>query len=219
MSLRDQLPRIIACDPRFPVDAYAFVLEALDHARTPEAQRPRAWATRPGPARPCPGRPSAKRPAAAPAGHVTGRELCHSVRKLALGQYGLLAAAVLGHWGIRSTSDIGDIVYNMIATGDLEKTPSDSRSDFNNVYDFATAPAAQAGPGATTSPPERGTSRHRPALPTRRPSRYPAKGGSTVKPISARRRFAAALARLPRLGGRARRDGRHVFDASARAAR
>ena len=70
---------------------------------------------------------------------MTGRELCDSVRKLALSQYGLLAAAVLGHWGIRSTSDIGDIVYNMIATGDLEKTPSDSRSDFNNVYDFATA--------------------------------------------------------------------------------
>ncbi len=70
---------------------------------------------------------------------MTGRELCDSVRKLALSQYGLLAAAVLGHWGIRSTSDIGEIVYNMIATGDLEKTPSDSRSDFNNVFDFATA--------------------------------------------------------------------------------
>ncbi len=70
---------------------------------------------------------------------MTGRELCESVKKVALGQYGLLAATVLAHWGIRSTSDIGDIVYNMIAAGDLEKTPSDSRADFDNVYDFATA--------------------------------------------------------------------------------
>jgi uncharacterized repeat protein (TIGR04138 family) len=58
---------------------------------------------------------------------------------LALRQYGLLAAAVLNHWGVRSTSDIGDIVYNLIAAGDLEKTASDSRSDFDDVFDFGTA--------------------------------------------------------------------------------
>src|SRR5262249_30255988 len=72
-------------------------------------------------------------------GHVSGQELCHSVRTLALGQYGLLASTVLAHWGIRSTSDIGDIVYNMIANGDLEKTPQDSRSDFDDVFDLRAA--------------------------------------------------------------------------------
>ena len=46
---------------------------------------------------------------------------------------------MLDHWGVRSTSDIGDIVYNLIAAGDLEKTPSDSRSDFDDVFDFETA--------------------------------------------------------------------------------
>ena len=58
---------------------------------------------------------------------------------MALRQYGLLAATVLDHWGVRSTSDIGDIVYNLIAAGDLEKTPNDSRSDFDNVFDFEAA--------------------------------------------------------------------------------
>jgi uncharacterized repeat protein (TIGR04138 family) len=138
MSLRNQLPRIIACDPRFPVEAYAFVLEALDHARTHKLKAMgRGLADKP---------PASGKGRARPRGrrnprvsHVTGRELCESVRKLALAQYGLLAVTVLGHWGIRSTSDIGDVVYNMIATGDLEKTPSDSRADFNNVFDFATA--------------------------------------------------------------------------------
>ena len=46
---------------------------------------------------------------------------------------------MLDHWGVRSTSDIGEIVYNLIAAGDLEKTPSDSRSDFDHVFDFETA--------------------------------------------------------------------------------
>ena len=42
-------------------------------------------------------------------------------------------------WGIRSTSDLGEIVYNLIAAGDLEKTPEDARADFDSVFDFDTA--------------------------------------------------------------------------------
>ena len=50
-----------------------------------------------------------------------------------------MAITVLDEWGIRSTSDIGEIVYNLIASGDLDKTASDKRSDFDNVFDFAKA--------------------------------------------------------------------------------
>jgi uncharacterized repeat protein (TIGR04138 family) len=135
MSLRNHLPRIIALDPRFSIDAYAFVLEALDHARMQKLNALRARADAAGSPRSRRAARTRRRGSQA-LGHVSGQELCHSVRTLALGQYGLLAATVLAHWGIRSTSDIGDIVYNMIATGDLEKRPSDSRSDFDNVYDF-----------------------------------------------------------------------------------
>ena len=139
MSLRNHLPRIIALDPRFSIDAYAFILEALDQARIQKINTLRA---REGEA---PSRPRSRRSSrkgargAQQVGHVSGQEVCHSVRRLALGQYGLLASTVLAHWGIRSTSDIGDIVYNMIATGDLEKTPADSRADFDNVFDFEQA--------------------------------------------------------------------------------
>ncbi len=141
MSLRNRFPRIIASDPRFSIEAYAFILEALDHARVHKLHsinRAEAQSAPGSPKR----RPTSSRARARKdqrAGHVTGRELCESVRKVALSQYGLLASTVLAHWGIRSTSDIGDIVYNMIAVGDLEKTPSDSRADFDNVFDFATA--------------------------------------------------------------------------------
>jgi uncharacterized repeat protein (TIGR04138 family) len=133
MSLRNHLPRIIALDPRFCIDAYAFVLEALDHARI---QKLNALKSRAGGGS---SRSRARRRGPQGVGHVTGQELCHAIRTMALSQYGLLAATVLAHWGIRSTSDIGDIVYNMIATGDLERTPTDSRSDFDNVFDFEKA--------------------------------------------------------------------------------
>ena len=46
---------------------------------------------------------------------------------------------VLNQWGIRSTSDLGEIVFNLIASGDLEKTASDSRADFDDVFDFEAA--------------------------------------------------------------------------------
>ena len=46
---------------------------------------------------------------------------------------------MLDQWGIGATSDLGEIVYNLIASGDLEKSPFDSRSDFDHVYDFEAA--------------------------------------------------------------------------------
>jgi uncharacterized repeat protein (TIGR04138 family) len=58
---------------------------------------------------------------------------------LAHEQYGLLAKLVLASWGIRSTSDFGEIVYNLIRIGRLSKSPRDRREDFDNVYDFEQA--------------------------------------------------------------------------------
>jgi uncharacterized repeat protein (TIGR04138 family) len=140
MNFRDELARIIANDPRYTIDAYIFILEALGHARR---QKLRAKGRDRDKARSTPGvrgpRASSTAKKAGDPGHVSGRELCEAVRRLGLRQFGLLAATVFEHWGVRSTSDIGDIVYHLIEAGDLEKTPNDSRSDFNNVYDFETA--------------------------------------------------------------------------------
>jgi uncharacterized repeat protein (TIGR04138 family) len=156
MNFRDELARIIATDPRYSIEAYAFVLEALNYARQQKLKgKARARDTEPS------AEPERKRrPSSSPSkkprvsGHVSGRTLCEAVRKQALRQYGLLGATVLNHWGVRSTSDIGDIVYNLIAAGDLEKTPSDSRADFDDVFDFDTAlrpspPQSAEGQGET----------------------------------------------------------------------
>jgi uncharacterized repeat protein (TIGR04138 family) len=154
MNFRDELARVIAGDPRYAIEAYAFILEALNHARTQklkgksEERGHDHVAQSGGESRSA--LSQSKLPAAS--GHVTGPELCETVRRLALRQFGSLAGAVFDHWGVRSTSDIGEIVYNMIAAGKLEKTPSDSRSDFDNVFDFETAlkpkPKASLTPGA-----------------------------------------------------------------------
>jgi uncharacterized repeat protein (TIGR04138 family) len=68
--------------------------------------------------------------------HVSGQQLCEAIRRYALQQYGPLAKHVLNHWGVRSTGDFGDIVFNLIDIGQMKKTESDRREDFDDVFDF-----------------------------------------------------------------------------------
>ncbi|AGA31129.1 Minf_1886 family protein [Singulisphaera acidiphila] len=126
MSLRDDLAEVLSRDPRYPIQAYAFVLEALESTKI-DKKKSRARVQPRG---------KAPKKGLAASRHVTGRELCEGARRLALDHYGLMAISVLALWNIRSTSDIGEIVYNLIASGDLEKTPTDSRADFDNVFTF-----------------------------------------------------------------------------------
>jgi uncharacterized repeat protein (TIGR04138 family) len=134
MSLRDDLAGVLARDPRYPVAAYVFVFEALEHTQALRLrnQSPAKSAKRGGSSARKGGRADRSR-------HVTGRELCEGARDLALRLYGYLALMVLSQWGIRSTSDIGNIVYNLIESGDMQKTPEDSRADFDDVFEFAQA--------------------------------------------------------------------------------
>lgn len=127
MSLRDDLARVVSRDPRYAWQAYLFVLESLEHAKE---RKKRAGSQAPS---------ARRRRGAAPSNHVTGRQLCEAARALALEQYGQLAPLVLNEWGVGSTSDLGEIVYNLIGAGALEKSPTDSRTDFDDVYDFETA--------------------------------------------------------------------------------
>lgn len=68
--------------------------------------------------------------------HVTGQELCRAMRQFAHREYGYLARLVLNHWGVSSTGDFGEIVFNLIEIGQMRKTPEDRREDFDDVYDF-----------------------------------------------------------------------------------
>jgi uncharacterized repeat protein (TIGR04138 family) len=134
------LAALLREDQRYKLEAYAFVFEALAYAQNvlgmghEEPSEP--LSATPGAAQEA---GLAENEAQQPHRHVTGQELCEAIRRLALEQYGLMAKTVLNSWGIHSTSDIGEIVYNLIRIGHMGKTARDRREDFDNVFDFDTA--------------------------------------------------------------------------------
>ncbi len=109
-------------DRRFAPDAYEFIREALAYAQDVLEMGGKIDS----------GSGEAEQ-------HLTGQELCEAVRRLALDQFGLMARTVLSSWGIHSTRDIGEIVYNLIELGVMRKSRHDRREDFFDVYDFEEA--------------------------------------------------------------------------------
>jgi uncharacterized repeat protein (TIGR04138 family) len=102
------MDRILAREPRFDESAYLFVLAALEYCQVRMEERR----------------------------HIGGRELAHACRDLALERYGVMARMVLDHWGVRSTADLGDIVFTLVDLGLLISQPTDSRDEFVGVFDF-----------------------------------------------------------------------------------
>jgi uncharacterized repeat protein (TIGR04138 family) len=114
-----RLAQVLARDPRFAYEAYEFVFEALSHTQKLLGRAP----AEPGstPATPY---------------HVSGRELVHGVRELALREFGLMARLVFRMWGINRTGDFGDIVFNLVEENLMSKSDQDSRADFQDVFDL-----------------------------------------------------------------------------------
>jgi uncharacterized repeat protein (TIGR04138 family) len=68
--------------------------------------------------------------------HVTPRELAEGVRSVALREWGLLARTVLESWNIHTSGEIGDLVFNLIEKKLLVAGADDSRTQFDEVFDF-----------------------------------------------------------------------------------
>lgn len=105
------LQEVLDEDPRFSSEAYSFILDTLREVIEGLQE----------------------------ARHVTGQELSEGCRRRALELYGPLARSVLEYWGIKTTADFGEIVFNLIKARQLTKTEADSKEDFRNVYDFEEA--------------------------------------------------------------------------------
>jgi uncharacterized repeat protein (TIGR04138 family) len=109
LAFRDGvMDRIRLREARFDERAYLFVLAALEFVqqRLPERR------------------------------HLNGRELAEGCRDLALARYGVLARVVLEHWGLRTSADIGEVVFALVDTGLLMSQPQDTKDDFLDVFDF-----------------------------------------------------------------------------------
>lgn len=123
-------------DRRYKYDAYRFVYEALHYAHTVlglgAAKKSDAGTRKKSRA----ASGEAQEPTES---HITGQQLCEAIRLYALDQYGYMAKAVLNNWGVYATSDVGEIVFNLIRIGEMKKTKDDRREHFDNVYDFDAA--------------------------------------------------------------------------------
>ena len=103
--------KIVIQNPKYTAQAYYFIFDALDFTIT------RLNKVR----------------------HVTGRELLHGIREFATEHFGFLARTVLAEWGVHSTGDFGEIVFNLVEAGLLSRTENDTRADFVDIYDFEEA--------------------------------------------------------------------------------
>ena len=68
--------------------------------------------------------------------HITGVELSKGLAQLAIERWGRLSRMVLNHWGVRTTRDLGEIVYLMIHHQWMTAQETDNVEDFDDVYDF-----------------------------------------------------------------------------------
>lgn len=71
--------------------------------------------------------------------HVTGAELLRGVCDLALQSFGMMAPLVFKRWNVRTTDDIGRIVFDLIAIRVLSKSDRDAPEDFSNQFDLLSA--------------------------------------------------------------------------------
>ncbi len=101
--------RIREGDARYKPDAYAFVMEAVDYT----VRSLGVWR------------------------HVSAAELVEGLRRAACDRYGMLAFTVLEKWGVRTGSDVGEIVFQLIDAGFLSRQDDDSREAFDEVGSLA----------------------------------------------------------------------------------
>ncbi len=123
---RHPIYELIMRDKRFRLEAYQFVREALSYAQDilqMGGQRPVES-----------DEDLEEQPSHEP--HLTGQQLCEAIRLFAIEQYGYMAKTVLNNWGVHTTGDFGEIVYNLIGIEEMKKSKSDRREDFDDVYDF-----------------------------------------------------------------------------------
>src|SRR4051794_6348620 len=144
IGFAEALDSIIATDPRFSRDAYVFLRDALDFT-TKQQKKVKGATVR----------------------HVAGPELLDGVRQYALKEFGPLVLTVFDNWGIHTTEDVGNMVFNLIGAGIFGKTEEDAIEDFKNVYDFE---EAFVKPFAPEKPAPKTTARPRAPLPEPNPA-------------------------------------------------
>ncbi len=130
-----QLHSIVEKDPRYRLNAYYYVLETLDFARSQLGMGCSAGQL---PSRQRPGDEEKDEPDSN-LQHITGAELCEAIRIRARWMFGYMAKTVFNQWGVYTTDDFGEIIFNMVDAGKVRTAPGDKKEDFAGIYDFQKA--------------------------------------------------------------------------------
>lgn len=114
-DIERKLSALVGREPRYREEAYRFVAAAVNFTV---------------------GRLNERR-------HVSAAELLAGVVDFSRQEFGVMRRPVLNFWGIRSGTDVGEIVYLLIGEGILSASPEDRPGDFLINFDlFAEAEPA-----------------------------------------------------------------------------
>ncbi|MEX1009729.1 MAG: Minf_1886 family protein, partial [Chthoniobacterales bacterium] len=114
-AFHETLDQVVARDPRYTKEAYGFLREALEFTQK-RRRKSRAEST-----------------------HVSAAELLGGFREYSLQQFGPMGLTVLEYWGVRSTGDVGRMVFNLIEAGVFGRADDDRIEDFENGFSFEEA--------------------------------------------------------------------------------
>ena len=68
--------------------------------------------------------------------HVSGAELLRGTCDLAIREFGMMAPVVFRQWGVKTTDDVGEIVFKLIKVQLLSKSDRDDPNDFHDLFDL-----------------------------------------------------------------------------------
>ena len=110
------ITKVLQRDPRYARAAYTFAFFALEftlreHLKLKEEHRR----------------------------HVSARELLEGMCAAAIDQFGAMAESVWESWGIHTTTDWGNIVFNLISVDLMKQNDEDKFEDFKDVFSLEEA--------------------------------------------------------------------------------
>jgi len=111
-----KLQSVVSKDRRYSMQSYQFIFEALDYTASQLGKKYNSSIEEER--------------------HVTGQELSEGIKQFAMERFGYMTRIVLEQWGITKSGDFGEIVFNLVDSGLMGKTDTDSLDDFKELYDF-----------------------------------------------------------------------------------
>lgn len=112
-GFQEAVEKLCREDKRYHAEAYAFLRDSL------EATMKRRKKTR-----------------KEAGSHVGAEELLDGFRLHALEEFGPMSLMVLNYWGLRTSEDVGNLVFNLVAAGVFGKTDEDTIESFRGIFDF-----------------------------------------------------------------------------------